>query len=76
MTTQIATLDSSRMLRRREVERLTALSRSSLYALMQEGRFPRPVRIGSRAVAWPAPAVRQWLEVTAAGGEWTEAKEA
>ena len=31
---------------------LTALSRSAVYALMAESRFPKPIRIGSRAVRW------------------------
>ncbi|MCY4509607.1 MAG: AlpA family phage regulatory protein [Acidobacteria bacterium] len=30
----------------------TALSRSAVYALMAESRFPKPIRIGSRAVRW------------------------
>lgn len=28
------------------------LSRATIYSYMAEGRFPRPVRIGKRAVAW------------------------
>ena len=31
---------------------MTALSRSAVYALMGESRFPKPIRIGSRAVRW------------------------
>ena len=30
----------------------TALSRSAVYALMAESRFPKPIRIGSRVVRW------------------------
>ena len=36
-----------RLLRRREVEKITGMSRSSIYRLMQEDEFPRPLRIGS-----------------------------
>ena len=32
--------------------RMTALSRSAVYALMAESRFPKPIRTGSRAVRW------------------------
>ena len=32
--------------------RITAPSRSAIYALMAESRFPKPIRIGTRAVRW------------------------
>ena len=47
--------------RRNEVEAATGLSRSSLYAMMDAGNFPRPIRIGKRAVAWPQSAIESWL---------------
>ena len=50
------------LIRRAEVERRTALSRSSIYLFMSEGRFPRPVRIGKRAVAWRITDIKHWLE--------------
>ena len=31
-----------RLLRRREVEKITGMSRSSIYRLMPDGEFPRP----------------------------------
>ena len=51
-----------RLLRRREVERITGLSRSSIYRSMQEGAFPRPVRVGPAAVRWKASDITDWLE--------------
>ena len=48
-------------LRRPAVEAATGLSRSSLYAMMDKGEFPRPIRIGKRAVAWPQSAIEVWL---------------
>ena len=36
----------------RGVTAAIALSRSSVYALMAESRFPKPIRIGTRAVRW------------------------
>ncbi len=53
---------TERILRRREVEARTGLSRSTLYAQMAEGTFPRPLRLGKRAVGWPDSAITQWLE--------------
>lgn len=40
------------LLDRRAVERLTGLSRSSVYRLMRTADFPAPVRVGPRAVRW------------------------
>ena len=51
-----------RLLRRREVERITGLSRSSVYRLMQDGEFPRPVRVGPAAVRWRESDITAWLE--------------
>lgn len=48
------------LLRRKEVERETGLSRSSIYQYMQEDRFPKPLKIGPRAVAWPASEIEAW----------------
>jgi len=48
-------------LRRPAVEAATGLSRSTLYAMMDAGDFPRPIRIGRRAVAWPESAILDWL---------------
>ena len=53
---------AERVLRRPEVEALTGLSRSTIYAMMSEGTFPTPIRLGKRAVGWPAERIRDWLE--------------
>lgn len=45
-------MSTTRLLRRPEVEARIGLSRSSIYAMMDRGEFPRPRRIGQRAVAW------------------------
>ncbi len=53
---------TERILRRREVEARTGLSRSTLYAQMSDGAFPKPVRLGKRAVGWPDSDIDEWLE--------------
>ena len=47
--------------RRPEVERLTGLSRSTIYAMISDGTFPRPVRLGKRAVGWRESDIAAWL---------------
>ena len=48
-------------LRRTAVEAATGLSRSTIYAMMDRGEFPRPIRVGRRAVAWPQSVIQKWL---------------
>ena len=49
------------LLRRPEVEAKTGLARSTIYRLMRCGEFPEPLRIGPRAVRWPASEINAWL---------------
>lgn len=49
-------------LRRRAVEATTGLSRSTIYDMMDRNEFPRPIRIGKRAVAWPESTIEEWLK--------------
>ena len=41
---------------------VTALSQATLYGLMSTGRFPRPLRVGKRAVRWLERDIELWLE--------------
>lgn len=52
---------SPTLIRSDEVCRATGLSRSSLYRLIADGRFPRPVRLTATAVAWPSDEVSAWI---------------
>ena len=42
------------ILRRPRVELTSGYSRSTLYLRITQGLWPRPVRLGPRAVGWPA----------------------
>jgi prophage regulatory protein len=46
--------------RRREVEALTGKKRSALYADIAVGKFPKPVKIGARAVGWLETEIYAW----------------
>ena len=39
----------------------TGLSRSTVYLRVTEGRFPRPVSLGARAVGWIETEVEEWI---------------
>lgn len=49
------------LIRRKEVERLTTLSRSRIYALMQQGLFPKNIALSSMSVAWIEAEVQEWI---------------
>ena len=57
-----------RLLTLRDVTQATALSRSAVYALMAESRFPKPIRIGSRAVRWVEQEVLDFIASRPRGG--------
>jgi prophage regulatory protein len=52
---------ASILLRLPHVISRTGLPKSSIYMLMGQGKFPRPVKITSRAVAWPSSVVDEWI---------------
>ena len=50
-----------RMLNVREVGELTGCSTPTIYRRMQDDGFPRPLKLGVRAVRWYESEVREWL---------------
>jgi len=50
------------LLRLPEVQRLSGLSRSSIYRLEAGGDFPARVKLSERATAWRAAEVFEWLD--------------
>jgi prophage regulatory protein len=49
-------------LRMPTVMRLTGLGRSTIYRLIADRKFPSPVRLGPRAVAWRRSDLDEWSE--------------
>ena len=52
-----------RLIRLKEVQSLTGLCRSSIYKQIQEGVFPRSVKVGARATAWSEKSIREWIRL-------------
>jgi prophage regulatory protein len=40
----------------------TGLPRSTIYAYIEQGRFPTPIKIGARNVGWLDGEVSEWIE--------------
>ena len=51
-----------RLIRLPEVGSLTGCKKSTLYLMISQNRFVRPVRLSARHVAWPETAVLQWVQ--------------
>lgn len=52
----------SMLLRLGGVEQRTGLKRSTIYKLIQERKFPQPVKLTERCVAWDSLAVDEWIQ--------------
>lgn len=50
-----------RLMRLPEVILLTGRCRSSIYEDMKCGRFPKPIKIGLRSVAWRLNDINSWI---------------
>lgn len=46
----------------REVTQITGLSRSTIYKMINEGRFPTQLRLGRRAVGWTDEMIENWMK--------------
>lgn len=51
-----------KIIRRKEVEERIGLACSTIYAMMGRGTFPRPLKLGHRAVGWLESDIQVWLD--------------
>ena len=57
----MTTTQSEHLLRRPEVEKRSGLATATIYRQMREGTFPKPVKVGKRAVRWYESEIVEWL---------------
>jgi prophage regulatory protein len=50
------------LLRMDQVKTRTGLSRSSIYAKVSTGEFPKPIALSSRSVAWIEAEIAAWIQ--------------
>ena len=48
---------------------VTGLGRSTVYRIVADGSFPRPIRLGRRAVAWRWTDLGEWSRQRPAGAQ-------
>jgi prophage regulatory protein len=52
----------SKLLRLEDVRGRVPYSRSTIYQLIAQGKFPKPISIGERAVAWLESDIDAWID--------------
>lgn len=58
----MTTANPDRILRIAAVLARTGLTRSTLYRKIQQGSFPKQVRIAARCAGWRESAINAWLQ--------------
>lgn len=54
---------SNRILRLKPVTARVGLAKSTLYKLIANDNFPKPIKLGARAVGWLESDIDAWLEL-------------
>lgn len=52
---------SEKLLRLAEVKGRTGYSRAWIYKLIEKNRFPKPIKIGPRSIAFVESEVEEWI---------------
>ena len=55
-------MNNVKIIKRPEVEAMTGLSRSSIYAKIDKGTFPTAIKLSERSVGWLEHEVQEWLK--------------
>lgn len=58
---------TKRVLRLKQVQAQTGLSRSTIFALQQRGIFPQSIKIGPKATGWYEDEVQNYIETRPRG---------
>ena len=64
-----------RILRIKDILKITGMSNSTIYELIKSNEFPRPKRLGKRAVGWLPEDIKNWLDSRPLGGSWEDINE-
>lgn len=54
---------TGRLIPKAEVLKLTGLSKSTIYAYIQQGKFPAPIKLGVRRVGWLEAEILGWIGI-------------
>ena len=51
-----------RFIRIKEVSEITGLAKATIYRYVNAGKFPRPIPLGGRRVAWTRAELQAWMK--------------
>lgn len=54
-------MDMDRIIRMNELTSIVGLSRSTIYRLIQEGKFPKQIRLSIRTAGWRLSVINEWI---------------
>lgn len=54
-----------KILRLNDVKEMTKMSRSTIYALCANNRFPKQINLTERSIGWIEDEIQEWLQVRA-----------
>ncbi|QXP83023.1 AlpA family transcriptional regulator [Methylococcus sp. Mc7] len=54
------------------VESECGVKKTFIYKQARLGRFPRPIKVGAKAVVWSSAQVQAWKRAMTEGREWSE----
>lgn len=54
--------DVDRLIRLKELIKMIGLSRSTVYKLLSEDKFPKRIRLTQRTVVWRLSEIETWIE--------------
>ena len=60
MTTEVC--KPNVILKRTQVQARTGVSRSGIYQKMADGKFPKSISLGPRAVGWLESSIDEWIQ--------------
>lgn len=54
-------MDIDRIIRMKELTSILGLSRSTIYRLIQEGKFPKQIHLSIRTAGWRLSVINEWI---------------
>ena len=59
---KVSPMEGERFLRIHDVLKITGLSKSQIYSLAKQEKFPQPIKLGTRASGWLCSEVADWIQ--------------
>ena len=54
--------DVDRLIRLKELIKIIGLSRSTVYKLLSEGKFPKRIKLTQKTVVWRLSEIQTWID--------------